>query len=197
MCLLLESICIKNKTACALEYHQERMDNSMRLIFGEFSEINLQEIIKTEFIPDDETYKCRIVYGKKIEEIQILPYQKRSINSIKIVECTQIDYSHKFLNRSAFEELKRQNLGFDELIISQNGFLTDTCFSNIALFDGELWLTPKRPLLKGVKREQLLDNNLIHEADIKIDDLKRFSKISLINAMLDLGELVFIVSEIR
>ena len=72
----------------------------------------------------------------------------------------------------------------DDILIVKKGYLTDTSIANIALFDGE-WKTPKYPLLKGTTRQRLLDNGKIHEDDIKVQDIGRFSKVALLNAMID------------
>lgn len=71
----------------------------------------------------------------------------------------------------------------------KNGLLTDTSFTNVAVFDGERWLTPKHPLLLGTKRASLLERQVIKEADISVETLMNAQKVSLINAMIDLGEI--------
>jgi len=72
----------------------------------------------------------------------------------------------------------------DEIIIEQNGYLTDTTIANIAFYDGERWITPAKPLLKGTMRAKLLDEGLLHEKEIKKEDLKNYSQVALINAMI-------------
>ena len=49
----------------------------------------------------------------------------------------------------------------------KNGRLTDTSYSNIALFDGNRWVTPAHPLLKGTMRQSLIDKGLLKEKGIK------------------------------
>jgi len=43
----------------------------------------------------------------------------------------------------------------------------------------------KQPLLKGTTRARLIDEGKIIEADIKVQDLRTFSKVALLNAMID------------
>ena len=88
------------------------------------------------------------------------------------------------------ENHMKRNPGFGEILIIKNKKITDTSYSNICLYDGNEWLTPKYPLLKGIRRSVLLDQRKIREEDIRERDLSAFSKIALINAMLDLGDLV-------
>ncbi|WP_333578016.1 aminotransferase class IV, partial [Leyella stercorea] len=78
----------------------------------------------------------------------------------------------------------------------KNGLLTDTSFTNVAVFDGERWLTPKYPLLLGTKRASLLERQVIKEADISVETLMNAQKVSLINAMIDLGEIEISIANI-
>jgi 4-amino-4-deoxychorismate lyase len=81
---------------------------------------------------------------------------------------------------------QRQN--HDDILIVKNGLITDTSYSNVAFFDGQLWFTPHQPLLPGTARARLLHEGCLQEAKITLTDLHRFEKCSLINAMLPLGE---------
>ncbi len=68
--------------------------------------------------------------------------------------------------------------------------ITDSCFANVAFYDGSTWMTPRSPLLQGVRRRYLLENKKIILMDIGLADLKGFREISLINAMNGLGDVV-------
>lgn len=50
-------------------------------------------------------------------------------------------------------------------------------------------LTHATPLLHGTMRQHLLVSGLLREADIRPEDLPRFPRIHLINAMNGLGDL--------
>ena len=67
--------------------------------------------------------------------------------------------------------------------------MTDTSFTNLAIYDGTDWLTPKHPLLAGTKRAWLLQRGIIREADITLADLLKAPKVSLFNSMIDFGEM--------
>ena len=160
---------------------------------------------KTEICRNDETaicrnnknqerqgpglYKARVVYGAQgVEAIEYAPYKMKEIHSLKVVEDNNIDYTYKSTDRSALNALVAQKGDCDEIIIVKNGLITDTSFTNLALFDGNNWLTPKHPLLHGTKRAQLLEAGIIEEAELTPEDLKKAEKVSLFNAMIDFGE---------
>ncbi|MCX8011124.1 MAG: chorismate-binding protein, partial [Ignavibacteria bacterium] len=64
------------------------------------------------------------------------------------------------------------------------------------LYDGSDWVTPSTPLLKGTKRQMLIDNKRIIEKNITSTELKDYQKLALINAMLDLGEIVIDIENV-
>ena len=83
----------------------------------------------------------------------------------------------------------------EKIVIVKQGFITDTSYANIVFFDGHKWFTPVSPLLKGTKRTFLLDKKIIEETEIRIDDLEKFKKARLINAMIDFEDKVEILVE--
>lgn len=188
MCLLFESIRTENRQFRNLREHINRMNHSVEQIYG----------IKTLYhesdlkIPDsitDGIYKCRILYDKKIYNIDFQLYKKRIIQKIKIIVNNEVDYSYKFTERKFFETLFIENPGYDEFIIVKNGMVTDSTFSNLALFKEGKWHTPSTYLLNGIKRKMLLRSQFISEQTISLDDLFRYKKIAFINAMLDLEDI--------
>lgn len=130
-------------------------------------------------------WKCRIVYGKEIEEVGYAPYQKRMVSSLRPVVSDTIDYSYKSTNRGELNELFARRGKADDILIVKDGYLTDTSIANIALYDGHTWYTPAHPLLQGTKRAELLDNRFIVEKDIRQAQLGDYSHIMLFNAMID------------
>jgi len=196
MCLLLETIKVRNRCFHHVEYHQERVNQSRAVLFPVSEQLTLSDI----FIPTEltkEIYKCRVTYGEKIERITFLPYVKKVVNRVKLIKADNLEYPFKYLNRAAFVQLQENNPGYDEVIIVQNGLITDTTYSNLAFYTGSKWYTPATPILKGTCRQRLLDEGLLDEADIPPVDLPRFTRISLINAMLELDELSFSTQQIR
>lgn len=194
----VETIKIKNGKALALPYHQARMERTIRRFFPSFpsftsfpsiasADINLSSLISPK--EEMDFYKARVVYGAQgVEAIEYAPYKMKEIHSLKVVEDDSIDYTYKSTDRSALNALAAQKGDCDEIIIIKNGLITDTSFTNLALFDGNRWLTPKHPLLLGTKRAQLLEAGIIEEAELTLEALRKAEKVSLFNAMIDFGE---------
>lgn len=191
MCLLFETIKVENKQFYNLDFHSARMNRSRFELFQNREKIILSEALKTPANLSHGLFKCRVIYSDKIESITFEPYQKRNIKSLKIIE-SDVNYQHKFVNRNSIESLLSYKEKYDDILIVKNGFVTDTSFSNICFWDGINWLTPSKPILWGIKRNFLIKTGLIHEKELRINDLKNFEKACLINAMLDLEPSNFI-----
>lgn len=187
MSLLFETIKVVNKKMLNVSFHNERMNRSRFELFGCRNEWNLNEVVE---IPNDITkddYKCRVIYSDTIKDIEFRKYIPRKIDHLKLLQCDEIDYSYKYLDRSVFEELLKKNncRENEDILIVKNGRITDTTYSNIVLFDRIEWHTPLSPLLKGTKRAKLIFHKRILEKDILVEDLQHYEKLVLINAMLE------------
>ena len=55
----------------------------------------------------------------------------------------------------------------------------------MAFYSSGLWYTPLKPLLRGTTRQKLVDEGKIIEKEIRVEDLKNYSKVALMNAMID------------
>jgi|DewCreStandDraft_4_1066084.scaffolds.fasta_scaffold25209_1 4-amino-4-deoxychorismate lyase len=185
MSLLLETIKIQDSEYQNLEYHNARMNRSRKILLSCTEHIDLQEVLPKLKLTKDQIYKCRILYDYKINKIDIQSYRLKIVRSLKVIESSTIDYSHKFADRQMIEDLKR-NVEEDDILIVKNGYITDTSYANIIFREGEQWITPATPLLRGTKREKLLRENKIIEQIITVSDLKKYSEARLINAMLDI-----------
>ncbi|MCF8304145.1 MAG: aminotransferase class IV [Bacteroidales bacterium] len=187
MYLLFEAIKVENRLLCNLEYHQWRVDRSMKALFKNSPPISLSKISIPKSVDPHLIYKCRVTYGEKIEEVKFIPYEKRQIKSLKLVKSDEIEYGFKYNNRKKLEELKQYQGSADEIIIIKNGLVTDTSFTNIAFYDGIKWHTPSAPLLKGTKRQKLLDDGLLEAKEIRETDIPDFQYACPINAFFDLA----------
>jgi len=187
MCRLIESIKVFDKKLFNIEYHNKRMNNSRRILFNCNDEIDLSTIIKIPENLDNRLYKCRLIYSKEIESIEFVPYVKKNINTIKIVENNFIDYTHKFENRDELNKMLLES-NADEIIIIKNNFITDASFANIVFSDGIIFVTPSTPLLKGTKREKLLNEGIIREEELRKNDITKFKFFYLINSMLGIDD---------
>lgn len=181
---LLESIRLQNGSFHRLNYHQQRMDFSVVTLSGQKNSISLFETLRKYNPPKTGLFKCRIVYGQKIESVEFIPYESRNVSSLKVVHDSEIEYAHKFQNRDNIHALFSQRQYCDDVLIVKNGMVTDTSYSNIIFYDGVNWITPAAPLLKGTMRQFLLDTAEIKSAPVTIQDIPSFKKFRLINSML-------------
>lgn len=183
----IETIRIEGGKIWNLPYHQQRLNRTMAHFWPEVTAIDLEEIHKEAPLTKEKT-KVRVVYDKDgVKDVSFAEYHPLNIHSLRLVACDDIDYSYKSADRSQLQKLKEQRGDCDEIIIVKDGLLTDTSYSNIALFDGEHWYTPKHPLLKGTMRQSLMDQGLLVEKDVRANDIQNFQKVSLLNAMMPLG----------
>jgi 4-amino-4-deoxychorismate lyase len=183
MCLLFETIRIYNGLPLYLEWHEARMNLSRRELWNLYEPLFLNEIIKVPEGFKTGLVKCIVTYGHQIESINFKTYLKRPVNSLKLLECNDIDYHLKKSDRSILNDLFSRKGTCDEIIIIKNGFITDTSVSNLIFFDGKNWFTPKMPLLNGTCRQRLLNEGKVSEMQIRVEDISRFSGLKLINAM--------------
>jgi 4-amino-4-deoxychorismate lyase len=182
--LLLETIAIKNKTLLNLKYHNERLNNSRKFLLGEINPINIRDEVVIPSDINENTYKCRIVYSHKIEKIEIQEYHLRPVRSLKIVEADHLNYDYKLKDRKPIEILFNKRGACDDILIIKNGHVTDTSYANIIFWNGESWITPSTPLLNGTKRQKLLQEGIIKEEAVSVDNLSKFSKARLVNALI-------------
>ena len=211
--MFLETICILQGEIQNREGHQERMQRTashfgfkapglpdlLSLLATEL-QISTEELRDTgglQNIKDGirgvtgqrqgSKVKCRIVYHESIREISFERYIPKLITSLKLVEAS-LDYSFKLADRSSLNDLLLQKGTCDEILITRNGFITDTSYSNVVLSRGEQFFTPENPLLNGTKRQKLLREGFIMEKAIHRDSLRDYDRIYLINAMLDIED---------
>lgn len=179
--MFIESIKINNGKICNIEYHIERVNNTLR---GNY--VFFKDFISTLTFPLNGTYKLRIVYDyTKIIEHSVTPYSPKIIKSLKLIECNTIDYNYKYANRQNLENLYAKKENADDIIIVKNNLLTDSSFSNLLFFDGKEWITPAQPLLKGTCRERLIKTGIVKIDNIYVNQLSRYKSLMLVNAMLD------------
>ena len=174
--ILLETIKCHDGKVFHLPYHQNRVNISrQKLGFSSLLELSISP-------PKKGLFRCRITYGEEIKSIDFIPYIPKEVNSFKLV-FSELSYDLKYEERKAINELMSEEA--DEIIIIKNELVTDCSIANLCFFNGEEWLTPKTPLLKGTTRARLLDEKKIKLADIHYTEVQKFEKIAMINAMID------------
>lgn len=188
MCLLFETIRIENKIPMHLSWHERRMEQAMQECWPGSTSVKLAGILHVPPEYSSGSVRCHVLYKAEVTDIIFQAYEKRMVRSLKLVVCDTIDYHLKFRNRNLLESLFSQRETCDDILIVKNGLISDTSMSNIIFYDGRNWLTPATPLLKGTCRDRLLEEGWLSEADIRPEDLPKFSGCKLINAMRYPGE---------
>ena len=191
--MLLETIRVEHGRAWRLERHHERMLRSAcELGFSapSWGELRgaVDRMLEERILPDPGRYKLRLVYREEIFEAEAQRYSLPRPLSALVVEAGELSYRHKLADRAALNELQATVGPRSVVIFARDGLLTDCLYANLVADDGRQWLTPRRPLLHGVMRAELLESGRVQPADIPAAELHRFERISLINAMIDPGD---------
>ncbi len=189
MSLLVETIKVKDGRLFGIDYHSNRFNKTRKDLFNAGPAVDLQDKIIIPAYARQGLFKCRIEYNEHIRKLDFLPYEIKGIRTLRLVEAGDLDYRYKYINRSGIDSLLEQKNGCDDILIIKDGRITDTSYANIILrADDGIWYTPSSYLLRGTKREYLLDSGLIKEKDITPAGLKRFRELRLINSMLDIDD---------
>ncbi|MFA5656942.1 MAG: aminotransferase class IV [Dysgonamonadaceae bacterium] len=174
---------------------QPHIDRIIRTTMRFFAEPLTVQLMK-DMIPINlraGVVKCRIVYSREVASIDFEEYKMRNIRSLAIIEDNTIDYGFKYLNREAINKLFSQRGDCDDILIVKNSLVTDTSYSNVVFknFKAELY-TPASTLLSGTKRQKLLNAGIIHEKEIRVNDIQSYEGVYLINAMIDIEDELFV-----
>ena len=184
----IETIRLQDGKLINLSYHQERFERTRHLELGLESHPDLYQLIKSHLKGVQGLCKCRILYGKDIGHIEIGPYSRREVKSLKVVKADHVSYGFKYFNRRALEALYEQRGLCDDILMVKNGCVSDSYFANTAFWNGKDWFTPDTPLLPGTMRAALLAKGLLKMARITPGNINSYQKIRLINAMNNLQE---------
>ncbi len=196
MSQFIETIKLVDTEYQHLDLHVQRIQDTCRRYYGQARDLwdirrSLQAAAGKFGI-----YKVTLRYDLDSCSLEAVSYQKKNMHQLVLIEDNQIQYNFKFANRSRLEQLQKLAGMQNECIIIQNNRITDTSYSNLAFWTGTEWHTPLHPLLAGTKRKFLLDSKQIVEKDILLVDLSTYHKVTLINAMLELGEIEFGIDRI-
>lgn len=191
MLKLLETIRLENGRFENLPFHERRMNRTRKALFGRNDALQLEPILASMLqntrhpaVGRSGLYKCRLTYAEKIEHLDCKAYVLPGIRYLQLVRDDNIEYQYKYADRTQLEKLYRKRGECDDVLIVKNGWITDTSYANILFLDGGQWVTPASPLLEGTRRERLLKEQKITMRAICPDDLFKFTKARLINAMI-------------
>jgi len=183
MSQFIETIKVFKGEVLKLSLHQARFEQTRKEMLGLRSHPDLSSEISVPDSSKQGVYKCRVLYGHDIMQVEFLPHHKPEIRSLKLVECNSISYAYKSADRAKLKVLYEQRGACDDILIVKNGWITDSYFANVILWDGSTWFTPDTALLKGCMRQSLLDSGAIKEKGIRIKELFQYKHLRLINAM--------------
>lgn len=181
----IESICLENGELKNLHLHQRRLDLTTLAHFGFSVRIDLKTQLERRSLPAVGLFKVRVTYDRTVLSIDVDPYQRHTVQHIKLVEADSIDYRFKYADRRQLDALRQDLAPGTQPVIVQRGLITDAIYANVCVFDGERWLTPARPLLAGVVRAAALEAGEILPAAITAEDFLagKYSRLKLINCM--------------
>ncbi len=178
----IETIRIDDNVVQNICYHTARMGQNTSATLPSLEQLNPHTSGRV---------KCRILYdASAIDTIEFLPYTLPTINTLRIVEASDIIYDKKYLDRGGLNDLFAMRGGCDDILISRGGLITDSYFCNVIFRRGEELYTPDTPLLAGTKRQRLIDEGVVRTCRIRRDDVATYDAIHLVNAMIDLADKV-------
>jgi len=164
------------------------MDRVRRVLFPKSKPLKLVKILEEHELPQRGLFKLRIEYSDVVQRQELVPYVAKPVRSIRLVNADKVLYGKKFADRASIRQCLEKKGDCDDILMVQRGHITDASYANVALFDGQHWYTPSWPLLRGTRREELIENGTLRPSVIRERDLDSFQSIRLINAMLPWGE---------
>lgn len=196
MSRFLESIAIIDGEIPRLAWHQRRVDQTLGKFYPGAS-INLEVALSARPRGDRGTVKCRVTYDRDVCGIEFSPYEARKVETLRLIQNNEIDYSFKFTDRRAIQSAFGERGSCDDILIVKRGMITDTSIANVVFRRNDMWFTPRQPLLKGTMRQYLLDRGALVERDIALTDLPLYSAYKLVNALLGFPSKEYPVSNIQ
>ena len=189
MSRFIESVNITNGRMIRPEYHWYRIERTLRFHGIKARMVYYIERFNDLQVPGSGKFKWRFVYGPEgISEETITPYEQRRIGKLKLVDADDLKYDWKYLDRSYIDRHFADRGEAEDILLVKNGYLTDTSYANILLWDGSAWYTPDTPLLKGTQRAYLLDQGIVIESPVLVKEIFEYKKLKMVNAMLPFGE---------
>ncbi|MGC8864268.1 MAG: aminotransferase class IV [Bacteroidales bacterium] len=183
MCLLLETLCIKDEKVLHPEYHLRRMKDSAAKLFPGYQPPDPEKLWATLNVElTQAVYRWRIIYGPDGFHSEVFPYSYKPIRLLKLIP-TDIDYSHKYADRTELDKLHKKRGEADDVLLVKNGKISDTTFANIVFLKGNKLFTPDPPLLMGTALRRLLDEGRVIAKEIKPEHIPTFDAFWLVNAL--------------
>jgi 4-amino-4-deoxychorismate lyase len=170
-----------------LEGHAIRMDRTIRHFFRKpFFQAALPKSLPEP--PHKGLHKCILLYDENIVSTTFEPFTLPTIKSLALVNAPGIDFIYKSQNKDPLLKILEFSKA-DEAIIVRNTFVTNATSANLVFEDeeGALW-TPLHYIHSGTKREFYLKRKMITTYPIKASSIRSFTRVILINALIDLED---------
>ena len=89
-------------------------------------------------LPRKGLFKVRVSFNTDDEkkEVKITPYSRKKIKTLKLVELTKEDYSHKFEDREFIKHHYSKKGLSDDVLFYRGYKILDSSYCNIAFYDG-------------------------------------------------------------
>ncbi len=196
----LETIRLLDGVPQHLEWHQSRMEATLRAFFRGHQ--HAWALASCIHVPSEFTsgvVRCRIIYDAHQLSIHYDHYKPGITQTLKIVDAPPgFDYRYKYADRKVLEELHGQRESAADILISRDGLISDTSIANVAFQKNGRWYTPLIPLLAGTTWKRLIHKGILIPKPINQKDLLKFDTFIVFNAMNSFETaLEFPVSNIR
>ena len=91
MCRLFESLKVENRELFNIEYHNRRLNDSRKIIFGSPDLINLKDAVAVPDRITNAVYKCRVIYKENILSFydSFVSSCKQGITSTKVLDFVE------------------------------------------------------------------------------------------------------------
>lgn len=179
----VETIKIENGVVVRPAYHQARINRTFKVYYEKSDPFLLDKILLIPEKYKKGIIKLRFLYSNDGYKMESSFLETRNVETLKVVVANDIDYSFKFTDRTQINDLFKQRGACDDILIVKNGFVTDTSIANIIFFDGKRLITPDTPLLPGTHRAWMIANKLVEPKPIRIEDVRKFTRFGIVNAL--------------
>lgn len=186
----LETICILDGVPQHLEWHQQRIHSTIEYFFlSHHEDWRLEKLIDVPYTFKKGKTRCRVIYNDREISLQYYTYVPRDIQSLKLVEIPGgYDYRYKYAGREVLDTLFERRKKADDVLLTRNGWITDTSVANIAFEKNSRWYTPSLPLLAGTTWKRLISESILIPTPIHRNQLINFNSFRLFNALNDWHE---------
>ncbi|WP_018651156.1 aminotransferase class IV family protein [Actinobacillus capsulatus] len=178
---LFETIAIINGEPQNLAYHQQRFESAMKQYFHTQPQQQLADVLCVPNEFQQGRVRCRIDYNASEFQQQFFPYTPRKISTFQCVYVEDLDYRFKYSDRKRLDLLK--TLQADEVIIINNGKVSDCTIGNLLFSRKGLWFSSQDYLLKGTQLTKLVEEGIVQLVQITPQDLPQYEQIMMVNAL--------------